>query len=115
MKILKLNTVQRAILKNLLSKILLFPAIWFFVWAIYPLATSPYLLQGFDILFYLMLSLKNWLLFLVSLLGAVVIEMLIANPELRRSLMHIERGAHPSVSSGDKSQSKKKEEKMPLY
>jgi hypothetical protein len=100
-------------MKKLLSKLLFFPAIWFFFWAIYPLATSPYLLQGFDLLFYLMLSLFNWILFVVSLMAAVVCEMMIANPNLRRALTHIERGkSRQGVAQKPEGE---KEKKLPLY
>lgn len=110
----KLNDFQKTFLKTLFSKMLFFPAIWYFIWAIYPLATDPYLLQGFDLVFYIMLSLFNWLCFIITLLGAVAIEMIIANPELRHSLTHLERGK-PRKREEGKPEKEQKKEKLPLF
>jgi len=108
----RLNNIQNAFLKGLLTKLLFFPAIWYFFWAIYPLATNPYLLQGFDPVFYIMLSLFNWLCFIITLLGAAAIELLISNPQLRKNLLHIERGKPKTTEESPKEQ---KEKKLPVY
>ena len=112
--LLRLTPFQKLFLKNLITKMLIFPSIWYFVWAIYPLATSPYLQEGFDLAFYIMLSMFNWLCFVLSLLGAIAIEMIIADPAMRKNLLRLERKAtHPLSSTADKTE--KKEEKIPLY
>jgi len=100
---LRLNPLQRKLFRGLLSKLLIFPALWYFIWAIYPLATSPYLQTvGFDPLFYLMASLFNWICFVVSLLAAVALEIFIDNPQLRKNLFHLDRGKHKEKSSDGK-------------
>jgi hypothetical protein len=107
----RLKPLQRCFLKSLLSKLLFFPSVWCFVWAIYPLAWE----ENRQPIYYLMLSLYNWLCFIITLIGAVVIEMIIAHPELRRSLTHIERGKPKQQKIGEKGKERKKEKKLPLY
>lgn len=101
----RLNTIQKLFLKELLSRVLYFPAIWFFFWAIYPLATTG------NMMIYVMTSMFNWLLFIVSLVVMVFIDLLWKNPDVRNYFRHIERGAAQKKVYTPKPESQKQKEK----
>jgi hypothetical protein len=104
----RLKPLQRSFLKSLLSKLLIFPALFFFVLALLPI--------GDPLPIYIMLTLFDWLCFLICLIGAVGLEMVVSKPELRRSLTHIERGKPKEQKKGEKKKwYQKKEKKLPLY
>jgi len=88
---------------------------WFFFWAIYPLAYPR------DFIIYLMLSLYNYLCCFLSIVGAAILEILVSDPSMRARLragLKLQRGERKeptSKTSKEAGKSAKKEEKLPLW
>lgn len=111
----RLNPVQKAFLKSFLTKILLFPALFFFIKAIEPLGT--------DLIYYIMATTFDWLLFLVSVIAVVMIELLSSNPEIRGYFFHLDRDKQEEEAgqqettkpSGIFRRKKEKRDEQPVY
>jgi uncharacterized membrane protein len=69
-------------LGSVLIKLLWLPALWFFFWAIYPLA---WVANG-EPIYYIMLSLSNWLCMILSIFAAVVLKALLLDSKMRPKL-----------------------------
>jgi hypothetical protein len=100
--------MQKTFMKSLLKKASLFPAFFFLFWAIFPLAWN----RPFDL--YIMVSLFNWLCFILSLFGAILLEMLMAYPDLRKNLTHFERGITQKKKTTAEAKPQKEEE-LPIF
>lgn len=109
MRLLSLKPMQKLFLKSLLKKLSLCPAFFFFFWAIFPLAWT----RPFDL--YIMLSLFNWLCFMLSVFGAILLEMLITYPDLRKKLTHLERGITKEKKTEEVAAKPKKEQDLPIF
>lgn len=102
-------------MKRVIVKILWLPALWSFFWAIYPLAFPR------DFILYLMLSLLNWLYLGLSIIGAVILEILITDSNMRKRLRDGLKFARAPMEPTSKTSkkprksAKKEEEKLPLY
>lgn len=87
---IKLNPIQKQFLKTIVSKLLWFPAIYFFIQAIYPI------MLGKDPLLVIMYSMYFWILFTVSIVGLAFAELVLNDAEIRRYFLTIERGLRKS-------------------
>lgn len=114
---IKLNPIQKQFLKTIVSKLLWFPAIYFFIQAIYPI------MLGKDPLLVIMYSIYHWILFTVSIVGLAFTELVLNDPEIRRYFLTIERGLRkPSIKQQAEQLTKvkpeswwKKRKKEPIY
>jgi len=107
------NPLQKAFLKSLLKKILMIPAAWCFFWAIFPLAWHRNIIQ------YLMISLLNWLGFILFLFYAVGMGLLLDNPNLLKNLI-VGKAGKQATAVKPKAKKEKKpkestEDKVPIY
>lgn len=115
---IKLNPIQKQFLKTIVSKLLWFPAIYFFIQAIYPI------MLGKDPLLVIMYSMYFWILFTVSIVGLAFTELVLNDAEIRRYFLTIERGLRkPSLKQQIQQQTEqpkseswwKKRKKEPIY
>lgn len=109
MPMLKLTPLQKSFLKAFITKLLILPAFWFFFKAVYPLFKWPWI----DPVIYIMLTMFDWLLLLLTLFAATVLDLIITNIGIRRflSIIKPKRGTHTTASTADKSEPKEPKKK----
>lgn len=96
----RLNAIQKSFLTAIAKKLLLFPALYYFYQAMLPLGT--------DFQLYMMLTLSSWLLFLLFLVGACMVEIFIDKPDIRRWFTHIDKGKQQPFTVQSEKDKKKK-------
>jgi hypothetical protein len=79
----KLTKLQKEFVVGIFKMTLLFPPMYFFVLAMLPIGKDPIL--------YIMLTSFYWILFIVSIIGAVWIGMFLEHPEMRSNFLHLDR------------------------
>ena len=120
---LKLKPLQLKLLKGLIGKLLMIPSFFFFFQAIYPIYLYPWIL-GYPLI-YFMLTVFDWLMLLLMMAGATVIELALNTPDLLKKIRSIkfERGKsetgirrEPRKEAKSSEEGKeRKEEKLELF
>jgi hypothetical protein len=119
----KLKPLQLKLLKGLIGKLLMIPSFFFFFQAIYPIYLYPWIL-GYPLI-YFMLTVFDWLMLILMMTGATVIELIINTPDLLKKIRSVkfERGTtrrpnekrEPSKGESSSEGKERKEEKLELF